>query len=87
MLTCREVTKLVSESMDGSLPWRKRIGIRIHFMMCVSCARYRRQMLLIRELIRDYLSEAESANDAGDRLSPEARRRMKEALKAAEGKE
>ncbi len=87
MLTCREVTRLVSESMDSSLPWRKRIGIRLHFMMCISCTRYHRQLLLIRELIRNYLSEEESATDVRDKLSPESRQRMKQALKDAESKE
>ncbi len=81
MLTCREVTKLVSESMESRLSWRKRIGMRIHFMMCVSCARYRRQILLIHELIRDYLSP-----EGDDHLSPESRERMKRAIKEAERK-
>jgi hypothetical protein len=56
-------------------------------MMCVSCTRYHRQMLLIRELIRNYLSQEESATDVRDQLSPESRQRMKQALKDAESKE
>ena len=87
MLTCREVTKLVSESMESRLSWRKRVGMRIHFMMCVSCARYRRQLFTIRKLIHNYLSEEESQTDAGDHLSPESRQRMKRALKDAESNE
>ncbi len=69
MLTCREVTKLVSESMESRLSWRKRVGMRIHFMMCVSCSRYRQQIILIRELIHNYLSEEEGRTDVGDHLS------------------
>lgn len=87
MLTCREVSRLVSESMESSLPWRQRFGLRLHFMICVSCARYHHQTLLIRELIRNYLSEEESEADAGDRLSTESKERMKKALKDAGSKE
>src|SRR4030067_30317 len=52
MLSCKAVTQLISESMDRSLPLGKRIGVRIHLLMCLFCARYERQLLLIRETVR-----------------------------------
>ena len=49
MLSCKDVTRLISESMDTSLPIGKRIGMRLHLLMCKFCSRYERQLLLIRD--------------------------------------
>jgi len=87
MLTCREVTQLVSESMDSKLPRRKMIALRFHFMMCVSCSRYLRQTRLIRELIRHYLSQEESTTDIRYQLSSKGRQKMKQAIQDAKSKE
>jgi hypothetical protein len=52
MLSCKDVTRLLSESMDASLPIGKRIGVRLHLFICKFCLRYKRQLLLIRETAR-----------------------------------
>ncbi len=52
MLSCKDVTQLLSESMDASLPIGKRIGVRLHLLICKFCLRYKRQLLLIRETVR-----------------------------------
>ena len=48
MLSCRDVTRRISESMDRTLPVGERIGVRLHLLICRFCARYERQLLLIR---------------------------------------
>jgi hypothetical protein len=82
MLVCRDVTRLISESMDRSLPLGKRIGVRIHLLMCKFCARYERQLLLIRETVRRFVAAEEKAEGApGETLSEEARERIKKSLR------
>ena len=79
MFNCREVTRLVSESLDRELPLYQRIGLRIHLLMCKFCGRYRKQLLILRETIRSHAMYDEEA-DSSVSLTPESRKRMKEAL-------
>ena len=82
MLSCKDVTRLISESMDTSLPLGERIGVRIHLLICRFCARYKRQLLLIRETLRRLVAaEDRSEGPAGETLSEEARERIKRALR------
>ena len=82
MLSCRDVTQLISRSMDTSLPLGSRIGVRIHLLICRFCARYERQLLLIRETVRR-LAAAEETGDRpiAEALSEEARERIRAALR------
>jgi hypothetical protein len=80
MFNCREVTRLVSESLDRKLPLSERIGVRIHLLMCRLCPEAKRQMLFIREAMR-MLTVESSALESEDSLSQEARNRMKLALR------
>ena len=77
MLSCKDVTQLLSESMDASLPIGKRIGVRLHLLICKFCLRYKRQLLLIRETARRL---AASEDIPGETLSAEARDRIRKSL-------
>jgi len=44
MLTCAEVTGLVTTYLDGKMPWRQRVAFRWHLGMCRHCRAYLRQM-------------------------------------------
>ncbi len=83
MLNCKDVTRLISRSMDASLPLGKRIGVRIHLLMCRFCARYERQLYEIRETLRNLAAAGERFEALpGDGLSDEARDRMKKSLQS-----
>ena len=81
-MNCKEVTRLLSERLDRDLPWRKRLGIYLHFIICRYCVRYWRHLSYIRRLIRlrrRRLEEPPTPEDA-PRLSPQARERIRLAL-------
>lgn len=81
MLSCKDVTQLLSESMDHSLPLGKKIGVRLHLVICKFCERYERQLLLIRETARRLVAMEETRGEsAGERLSDEARDRIRKSL-------
>lgn len=47
MLRCNEVTRLhASEEIQGA-PWRTRIAVRLHLLMCRSCRRYVKELAAI----------------------------------------
>src|SRR5512141_578436 len=84
MLSCKDVTKLLSESMDRSLPIGKRIGVRLHLLICKFCARYERQFFLIRETARHLATTLETPGGSfGETLSVEARDRIRKSIKNA----
>ena len=52
MLSCREISELASKSLDTKLTLRQRLGLGVHLRMCDQCARYRRQLVQLREVLR-----------------------------------
>ena len=75
---CHDITRLLSQSMERSLPLRTRLLIRLHLSICVWCKRYDGQL----KLLRKYSSGlAEKGCDRGrETLSPSARERLNKAL-------
>ena len=81
MLRCREISKLVSESMERDLPFRRRLEVRMHLMMCRFCWGFARQVRLLRRGARENperLGPDESSPEA--KLPEEARKRIKATL-------
>ena len=78
MLTCKEVSMLVSESFDRELALRERMAMRMHLAMCSLCRTYSRQVALLRSILK---GAAKSAPPPVP-LSDEARQRIKQALKS-----
>jgi hypothetical protein len=82
MLSCKDVTRLLSESMDHSLPLGKRVGVRLHLFVCKFCSRYERQLLLIRETIRRLVAMEDMPGELpGETLSEEAKERIRKSLR------
>ena len=86
MLRCREISKLVSESMERDLPLHRRLEVRMHLMICRMCARFAHQIRLLRQAARENperLGPDESAPEA--RLPEDARERIKASLGNGDG--
>lgn len=81
MFRCSDISKKVSMSLDEKLPLHERAAVRFHLMMCRYCARFRHQMIQLREMSRaDH--PGRPAGDAEPGLSREAKARIKERLSA-----
>jgi hypothetical protein len=79
MLSCKDVTQLLSQSMDRSLPLGKRIGVRLHLLICKFCARYERQLALIRETVRHLVAAEDTL---GEPLSEAAKEQIRRSLQS-----
>jgi len=79
MFKCSEVSRMVSESLDRRLPLVQRMGLRVHLLMCRFCARYRKQLLILRNSIRLHESSGEDTVSSVS-LPEETRNRIKETL-------
>ncbi len=78
--TCQEVVRILSDSMDRPISLRRRIAVRLHFLICEWCLRYHGQIRLIRTVLRSTEPGAprdDSPASSGTRLSDEARECLK----------
>ncbi|HEY5602272.1 MAG TPA: zf-HC2 domain-containing protein [Gammaproteobacteria bacterium] len=44
MLNCKDITKQASNYLDKELPYRARLQVRLHLLICVHCQRYINQL-------------------------------------------
>jgi hypothetical protein len=73
MLSCKETSLLVSQSLDRGLSWRERWAVRLHLLLCAACARFKRQVEFLR-------TAAQHGAESLLGLSPTARDRIQHAL-------
>lgn len=83
MLSCKDITKLVSESLDRKLPWWTRVNIRMHSLLCGVCSGFRKDLLHIRDESRRHSEEFEDF-DKDVQLSDDARNRMRKLMESNE---
>ncbi len=82
---CSAVIQLFSESLDHALPLRKRMLLRLHFLMCKYCERFIQYLLFILYAFRQHPDRLEGLDSSPTpSLSPEARERFKRSLAGKE---
>ena len=62
--TCKEVSALLVAREDRALPLAERVALRLHLAMCEACPRFERQLLTMRNAMKQWRGYA---NDARDR--------------------
>lgn len=77
---CRDVTQILSRSMDEPIGLREKLVLRIHFLYCHWCMSYGKQLEAIRQLAQKMADPEETEFASELRLSPEARRRIQNKL-------
>lgn len=78
-MKCDEVADLVSSGLDRDLSAFERFQVRLHLLYCSACRRYRKHLLLIRQVLSSVGDQlAESQSDVA--LGAEARLRITKAL-------
>jgi hypothetical protein len=76
---CREVVRLLSQSMEVKLPVATRIKIRFHYLICIWCYRYGKQLHALRKIAS---SLPEHVDDCSQETLPDSsKERMKRVLR------
>jgi len=73
---CRDISALISQSMDQRLAFRKRMAVRLHLAYCRACRRFRERSLVVRQMLR----EAADGSTLANSLPAAARDRIRAAL-------
>ncbi len=84
-LSCRDVARLVSDSLDHELSPGERLVVRLHLIYCTPCRRYRRQIMQLRAALARLASgrlpeQNESAPETKlpDHVREQIKRRLRE---------
>ena len=51
MLTCKEVSRLVSQGLDRRLGFGERIALRVHLAICEGCSNFSKQVAFLRKAV------------------------------------
>jgi hypothetical protein len=80
---CKRATELLSDSMQRKLTRYERVCLSLHMLICTACRRVRRQVRLIRSVMRQHASEL-GRSDSGQlvRIPEDVRRRIAATLNA-----
>lgn len=53
-ITCQQASRLLSQRMEHSLPWSKRLRLRVHLLACDACTRVERQFEAMRLTLQSW---------------------------------
>jgi hypothetical protein len=73
---CREMVRILSQSMDQPMPLTMRIKRRLHFLICCWCQLYEEHLRYIHETARQFPEHADQAS--GDIFPPDTKERIKQ---------
>jgi hypothetical protein len=76
---CQQAARFQSEAMDKKLSFVKRVGLRLHLLICDLCRRYGKQIRFLHGAAHEHGDKFVGAG--AQKLSSEAKERMKERLK------
>jgi hypothetical protein len=80
MLSCKQASRLVSQSLERKLPYRERFALFLHLRVCDACKLFFRQLRLLRQAMQRLGRNVEQ--DTQIVLSDEARKRIANKLES-----
>ncbi len=81
MRNCKEVSRLVSQSLDRKFPFWQRVSVWIHLSMCKLCHGFRNNLLNLRSAARRHADDIKmDTSEPNAALSEEARERIQHAF-------
>lgn len=83
LLDCKHATQLASRALDQRLPFRQRVALRLHLLMCDACTQCVRQLHLMRRALTQLGRQVE--HDLEVTLSEQARERIAQAMATQAG--
>lgn len=80
MLTCKQASKLISQSLDRPLSWLDRVQLKFHLFICDACTNFNRQLKQLRAAVQRITQHTE--NDSTIQLPSEAKARITRAIES-----
>jgi predicted anti-sigma-YlaC factor YlaD len=61
MLSCKEVSRLVSQGLDRQLGFAARVRLRAHLVICDGCTNFSQQMTFLRKALAKLAEQSPKA--------------------------
>ena len=74
MLTCKQASQIISQSLDNPLSWQDRLRLKFHLFICNACTHFNQQLHLLNTAVKKIIQITESDNTI--QLSLEAKARI-----------
>jgi hypothetical protein len=81
MLNCKDMTKLISDSLERKISVRQRMELWLHIMMCGMCRRFRSNIIELRKRVRGSKGLLDQSDIGPVPLPPATKARLEEAIK------
>lgn len=81
MITCKQATQLISDKLERDLSLWQRLSLTPHLLLCHYCRKYAKQIRFLHDNSHQLDQHIESNHQ--HTLSPEAKQKLKTALKNA----
>lgn len=78
MLKCKDISQLVSRSLDSKLSLRERFGLKMHLFICKNCMRFSQQLQKLNVSIVNMQKSVE--NDTNIKLPLKAKNKIIKSL-------
>jgi len=79
MKNCKEISELVSRSLDESLPVWKQMQIKMHLAMCRGCRRFSQQLKFLHQAVQN-MSKSDACVERRQKLSQAGRERIRKIM-------
>ena len=76
MLTCKQASQIISQSLDNPLSWSDRMKLKFHLFICDACTRFNQQLRLIKNAVQRMKLET----DDTIQLTVDAKARINQAI-------
>jgi hypothetical protein len=76
MLSCKQVTELLSKAEVSSLSFFEKISLKMHLMMCKVCKQFSLQMIFLKKVFKLLPGKIQTVEE----LSPEVKSKIKQEL-------
>ena len=81
MLSCKNASQLISQSLDGSLTMRERFALKLHLLICKYCKRFSQHMQTIRVALK--LATRAIQNDDTIKMPSETKKRLMQSIESS----
>ncbi len=79
IVSCKEASRLVSQSLDRQLAWRERLVLRMHLAVCKYCRLFSQQLQTLKLTAQSLVRQTEK--DLSITLSAKAKIRIAKEIK------
>ena len=80
MLTCKQASQIISQSLDRNLSWQERLTLRLHLFICKYCKRFSQQLTTLRVALKRMNETVE--NDTNITMSSDIKARIAKSMQS-----